>query len=56
MAEEILAVAASEKIDLVVVGDKASATGKHWLASSTAEHVLAHAPCSVLIARSPSAS
>ena len=53
-AEQIINVAESRRIDLVVVGSHGKGMLQRTFLGSTSDKVLRHAPCSVLIARSKS--
>jgi len=50
-AEEILALAAKNNIDLIVLTTKGRTGLKRMLVGSTAEHIMRHAPCPVMSVR-----
>lgn len=52
-AEQILATAAADNADLLIMASKESGGLARWVLGSTAERVLTHAPCSVLLVRLP---
>jgi universal stress protein A len=50
-AEDILLVAADEKIDLIVISSHGKGGPSRWTAGSVADKVMRHSPCPVLLVR-----
>jgi nucleotide-binding universal stress UspA family protein len=50
-AEDILLVAADEKIDLIVMSSHGQGSPSPWTAGSVADKVMQHSPCPVLLVR-----
>lgn len=51
--EDILAVAANEKIDLIVISSHGKGGPSPWTSGSVADKVMQHSPCPVLLVRQP---
>ena len=51
-AEQIIRLAASTHVDLVVVGHRGRSRISEWVSGSVSKRVVNHAPCSVLVVRS----
>lgn len=51
--EDILAVAASEKVDLIVISSHGKGGPSPWTSGSVADKVMQHSPCPVLLVRQP---
>jgi nucleotide-binding universal stress UspA family protein len=52
-AEDILAVAANEQIDLIVISSHGKGGASLWTSGSVADKVMQHSPCPVLLVRQP---
>lgn len=50
-AEDILAVAANEKVDLIVISSHGKGGPSLWTSGSVADKVMQHSPCPVLLVR-----
>ena len=51
-AEQIIRLAASTQVDLIVVGHRGRSRIREWISGSVSKRVVSHAPCSVLVVRS----
>jgi len=51
-AEQIIRLAASTQVDLIVVGHRGRSRISEWVSGSVSKRVVNHAPCSVLVVRS----
>ncbi|MCX6543450.1 MAG: universal stress protein [Acidobacteria bacterium] len=51
-AEQIIRLAASTQVDLIVVGHRGRSRISEWISGSVSKRVVGHAPCSVLVVRS----
>ena len=51
-AEQIIRLAASTQVDLIVVGHRGRSRISEWISGSVSKRVVNHAPCSVLVVRS----